>query len=229
MQRRDCFGSIQEVVFRGDLTMTQTRPECRECQDMRACLNYVRERDELRKQTMIAQIIDLSRILSNEVGSCLLEVLSRMYSSPLGLALFKNLFLFFEVPRDSVSHTWTIPISSSVMDLTRGGTPADEPEGYPKRFSKSELILRIILIQRHFGENRKANIGLLAHEIARVFSSDDQGIRQIMAVLAESEVRKFKQLDPDTRTKWLVEMWGFHDELEAFRIEREILRSKKKG
>ncbi len=229
MQRRDCFGSIQEVVSRGDLTMTQTRPECRECQDMRACLNYVKERDELRKQTMIAQIIDLSRILSNEVGACLLEVLSRMYSSPLGLALFKNLFLFFEVPRESVSHTWTIPISSSVMDLTRGGSVADGPEPYPGRPPKSELTLRIILIQRHFGGNRKANMGLIAHEIARVFSSDDQGIRQINAVLAESEVRKFKQLDPDSRTKRLAEMWGFHEELEAFRIEMEVLRSKKKG
>lgn len=72
-------------------------------------------------------------------------------------------------------------------------------------------------------------MGLIAHEIARVFSSDDQGIRQINAVLAESEVRKFKQLDPESRTKRLVEMWGFHEELEAFRIEMEVRRSQKKG
>lgn len=229
MEKRDCFGSVHEVVIKGDLMMTQTRAECRECEDMRACLSYVKEEGELRRQNMIGQILDLSRIVSNEMGSCLLEALSRVYGSALGMALFKNLFVFYEVPEKSVSLTLTIPVSSSLIELIRGnnqeggaGTASDNPSQGP---SKDGFVLRVVLIQRHFPGNRKANMGLIAYEVARLFSSDDHGIRQIADVLAEDGLKKFMNMDPKARTRWLMEMWGFRDEMAAFRSEMAGLGS----
>ena len=84
---------------------------------------------ELRKQNVIAQMIDHSHVISNELGSCLLEFLSRIYSSPLGSVLLKNLFLFYEIPKGALSSTLTIPISQTIMDLIQGekGEAEDSP------------------------------------------------------------------------------------------------------
>ena len=119
VDRKKCFGSIKKVILKDGLTQIQTMPECRDCQEFRDCLLYVKqpleekkeERDELRKQNMIAQIIDLSQIISNEIGSCLLEFLNKIYNSILGTVLFKNFLLFYEIPKDTFSLTLTIPIS----------------------------------------------------------------------------------------------------------------------
>ncbi len=117
MEKRICFGSIEEIVLKNGLTMTQTRPECQDCDEFRDCLRHVRqkmkeekEREELMKQKMITQIIDLSQMISNEMGSCLLEFLNRIYGSPLGAALFRNLILFWEVPNNILASSLTLPI-----------------------------------------------------------------------------------------------------------------------
>ena len=99
MEKNECFGSIEESTDSKGLTTIKTRPECRDCADFRDCLRQnkqmmleKKERDELRKQNLIVQIIDISRMISNELGSCLLDFLNRIYSSPLGTVLFNNLF-----------------------------------------------------------------------------------------------------------------------------------------
>ena len=133
MERKDCFGSIQEVTLKNGLTKTNAKPECRNCDEVRDCLRYgkqaveeKRERDELRKQNMIAQIIDISVVLSNELGSCLLEFLNRIYNSSLGELLFRNLLLFYEIPKDIFSMPLTIPISPATLDLIQGETEEAE-------------------------------------------------------------------------------------------------------
>jgi len=220
MDKKDCFGSIKEVTVNVSQTLTHARPECRNCEEIRDCLRVSkqieeerRERDELRKQNMISQIIDLSHITSNEVGSCLLEFLSRIFYSPLGPVLFKNLLLFCEVPQSSSSFNLSIPISRKTMGLSQG--EGDEGE----RTGLEEFTLRIVLVQKSFPTQLKANMGLIAYEVARAFASDDLGIKQIFQTLSNSETDLFKKMDVETRVKWLIEKWGFGEEFQSLKME----------
>jgi dsDNA-specific endonuclease/ATPase MutS2 len=77
MEKKDCFGSLKDIDLNNSQTTNQARLECRSCEEIRDCLRYSKqlaeekkEKDELRKQNMISQIIDLSHITSNEIGSC---------------------------------------------------------------------------------------------------------------------------------------------------------------
>jgi len=239
VERKDCFGSIQEIALKNGLTKTNAKPECRTCDEVRDCLRYgkqaaeeKRERDELRKQNMIAQIIDISVVLSNELGSCLLEFLNRIYNSSLGTVLFRNLLLFYEIPKDLFSMSLTIPISPGTLDLIqKGAAEAEDPTPltgiHQPGTSREKFFIRIVLIQRSFPNNRKANIGLIAHEVAQVFSTDENGIRQIRATLSDSEKDLFKKMDDRQRIPWLLEKWGFLGELEAMRKEFSFLEMKK--
>jgi len=240
MERKECFGLIQEVVQKDGLTLTQTRLECRDCLEFRDCMRYVKqkkeeekERDEIRKQKLITQIIDLSEVNSNEIGTCLLEFLNRLYSSDLGTVLFKNLILFWEVPRDRLSSTLTFPISPSAFALIQGreteGQDSGErstsdPGGSPEEGS----VVHIVLIQRSFAGNRKANLGLIADEVARTFSSNDAAARQILRALPDPEIRIFRRMDIEQRINWLIKKWGFQDEFDALRKEAATLEMKDK-
>jgi len=249
LARKECFGSIKEVVLQNGLTMIQTKPECRDCQEFRDCIRHSKqsveetyarlavdedkEKEELKKQEMITQIIDLSQVLSNELGSCLLEFLNRTYSSPLGAVLFENLLLFYELPQDTLSHTVTITVSPHTLSMVRvgevkvshfggqGGTSQRKgpPEG---------IAVRIVLIQRSFSNNRKANMGLIAYEVARLLSSDSLGIGQILEVLPVSEADQFKKMDVEGRTIWIMGKWGFLEELKALKKETDLFKMKKK-
>jgi len=233
MDKKDCFGSIKEVSVNQSHTMTLSKPECRNCEEIRDCLRYSKqleeeekERDELRKQNVIAQMIDHSHVVSNELGSCLLEFLSRIYSSPLGSVLLKNLFLFYETPKGALSSTLTIPISQPIMDLIqRGIDEARESSGPPspqRGGLKEGFALRIFLLQKSFPNLPKANMGLIAYEVARAFASDDLGIKQILQVLSDSETDLFKRMGTEARMIWLIEKWGFLDEFEALKKERAV-------
>jgi hypothetical protein len=223
---------MQEVTRPDGFTTVQTKPECRNCVEMMECLRHGKkateekdERDELKKQEMIAQILDLSEILTNEVGSCVLEFLNRIYQSPLGVILFKNLLLFFEMPQKSSSFSLTVPVSSTILGLIQGeevetGGGADRAEVLREQKSREGFTFRIILIQRHFPNNRKANMGLIAREVIRIFSSDKDGMNQICQVLTASESKLFRTMDTDSRVKWLMQRWGFQDELKA--VEKEV-------
>jgi hypothetical protein len=226
MTRKECFGSIKETPLENGMTMTQTKPECRDCEDFRDCLFHVKERDDERKQALLGKIIDHSEVHSNEMGTCLLNFLNRMYSNPIGIALFKNLILFQEISEDDSSSTITVPLSRSVLDLFRNGTPdtADMEQGGG---SGQDLLLRIILIHRRFPNNPKANVGLVAHEVARMFSSNDHGMNQVLEVLSGQEARTFGKMDIRLRTNWLIEKWGFTEEHEAFRNEATQLGAQK--
>ena len=213
---KECFGMIQEVVAEDDMMMIQATFGCRECGDFRECLQLAKEKNELKKQNMIAKIIDLSDVHSNEIGACLLECLSRIYSSPLGIALFNNLLLFYEIPKDEPSHVLNIPISPTVMDLIGEGKGTASREGF---------TLRIALLQRFFPGQRKANMGLIAYQVARVFSSDDHGANQILGGLSESEAAKFMKMEPRLRADYLLKHWGFQAEYEAFVKEMEISKT----
>jgi hypothetical protein len=238
--RKECFGSIKELILRDGLAQIQTKPECRECQEFRDCLHYSKQpteeredRDELRKQEMIAKIIDLSHILSNEIGSCLLEFLNRIYNSTLGTILFKNLLLFYEIQKDISSSTLTIPIFPSTLDLIQGKEAKVEHSlsqtGMHQRESSQEgFSIHIVLIQRPFSNNRKANTGLITHEIARLFSTNSQVIKQILQTLTNSEIDQFKKMDIEDRISWLMGKWGFLDEFEAFKKERALLYGRGK-
>jgi hypothetical protein len=218
MERKECFGSIQEVVSGDDMTMIQATFGCRECLQFRECLQYAKDQAELRKQNMIAKSIDLSEIHSNEIGACLLETLSRIYSSPVGSALFNTLLLFYEVPRVASSFILNIPLSASTLKVINGGE---------EEFPKDGFTLRIVLIQRQFPGLRKANMGFIAHEVARALVSDEGGVKQIVNFLSDAEATKFRKMDPRLRTSWLVKKWGFQDEVEAFQKEAEHLEEKK--
>lgn len=233
MDKKDCFGSIKEVSVNQSHTMTLSKPECRNCEEIRDCLRYSKqleeeekERDELRKQNVIAHMIDHSHIVSNELGSCLLEFLSRIYSSPLGSVLLKNLFLFYEIPKGALSSTLTIPITQPTMDLIqRGIDEAGDSSGplSPRRGGiKEGFALRIFLLQKSFPNLPKANMGLIAYEVARAFASDDLGIKQILQGLSDSETDLFKRMDTEARMKWLIEKWGFLEEFEAFKKEKAV-------
>jgi hypothetical protein len=236
MDRKDCFGSIKEVTVNISQTMTQSRPECRNCEEIRDCLRYSKqlleekkEKDELRKQNMIAYIIDHSHVVSNEIGSCILEFLSRIYSSPLGMILFKNLLLFYEAPPNSSSFNLTIPISRTVINLIREEEnemrDSASPPVSPQRGGLDEgFTLRIVLFQRSFSDHPKANMGMIAYEVARSFASDDLGIKQILQTLSEVEMNLFKKMDIDLRTNWLVEKWGFGDDFEALKKEMAAVK-----
>jgi hypothetical protein len=236
MDRKDCFGSIKEVTVNISQTMTQSRPECRNCEEIRDCLRYSKqlleekkEKDELRKQNMIAYIIDHSHVVSNEIGSCILEFLSRIYSSPLGMILFKNLLLFYEAPPNSSSFNLTIPISRTVINLIREEEnemkDSASPPVSPQQGGLDEgFTLRIVLFQRSFSDHPKANMGMIAYEVARSFASDDLGIKQILQTLSEVEMNLFKKMDIDLRTNWLVEKWGFGDDFEALKKEMAAVK-----
>ncbi len=220
MDRKDCFGSIKEVTVDRSQTLTHAKPECRNCEVIRDCLRTSKqmeeerkERDELKKQDLIAQIIDHSRVMSNEVGSCLLEFLSRIYSSPIGTILFRNLLLFYEVPQSSSSFHLTVPISRTTMDLMQGegnGEKRTRPEGF---------TLRVVLFRQSFPNHPKANMGMIAYEVARTFSSDPPATNQILKILTDAEANLFKKMDVEARTRWLVDKWGFGEDLEAFKKE----------
>ncbi len=241
VERKDCFGSIQEITLENGLTRTNAKPECRNCEQVRDCLRYGkkmveerREKEELRKQDMIAKIIDISVVLSNDLGTCLLEFLNRIYSSSLGAVLFRNLLLFYEIPKNMFSMPLTIPISPETLDLIQGEAPVTEPSIQPTGFHqpekpKEKVFIRVILIQRSFPNNRKANIGLIAHEVARVFSTDENGIRQLRATLSDSEKDLFKKMDDKQRMPWLLTKWGFQEELEALKQEFSALEVKRQA
>jgi len=239
VERKDCFGSIQEVTLKDGLTRTDAKPECRTCEEVRDCLRYAKQaaeekraEDELQKQNMIAQIIDLSIIISNEVGSCLLEALNRIYNSSFGEILFRNLLLFYEIPQEIFSTSLTIPISSATLDLIQGErvrtkSPTQPTGTQEPKASKRGFAIKVVLIQNSFQNNRKANIGLIAYEVARVFSSDEDGLRQIESTLDPSEKVFFKKMNGTQRIPWLMEKWGFLEELEVFRKEHSSLVAKK--
>ena len=227
MDRKDCFGSLKEISLNQSQTTTQARPECRTCEEIRDCLRYSKqladeekEKDELNKQNMIAQIIDHSHIISNEIGSCLLEFLSRLYSSSLGAVLFKNLLLFCEVPQSTPSFNLSIPISRKTMGLSQGEGSEGEQTG-PEEFN-----LRIVLFQRSFPKNPQANMGLIAYEVARLFASDDLAVKQIFQILSDVDGNLFKKMDIDRRTNWFIGKWGFLEEFEA--LEKEMTAAKLK-
>lgn len=227
MDRKDCFGSIKEVTVEVGRTLTHAKPECRNCKEIRDCLRTSKqieeerkERDELRKQNVIAQIIDHSHITSNEIGACLLEFLSRIYSSPIGMILFRNFLLFYEVPQSSSSFHLTVPISRTTIDLLQGEESAGGRTGL------EGFTLRIILFKLSFPNHPKANMGMIAYEVAHTFSSDPSATNQIFKMLSDAEMKLFKKMDIDRRTNWLVAKWGFSEELEAF--EKEMTAAKLK-
>ena len=232
MIRKECFGSIREVTLENGMTMTQTKPECRDCVDFRDCLFHVKAKDDERKQALIAKIIDHSEVHSNEMGTCLLDFLNRMYSNPIGTALFKNLILFQELSQDDLSLTITVPISQSLLSLLDDES-ADTLQSFDpgkieqESASEQSFLLRIVLLQKRFPNNRKANIGLIAHEVARMFSSNDHGTKQVMEMLSEQEVKIFTKMDTRLRTNWLIEKWGFPEEHEALRSELTQLGTDK--
>ena len=218
MDRKKCFGSIREIVVEGNLTMTEAIYGCRECSEFLDCLQLAKKKDEIRKQNMIAKIIDLSEVHTNEIGGCLLECLSRIYGSTLGGAMFRSLLLFYEVPKDRLTFSLNVPISSSVLDMVLG--EEDETQ------TTEEFNIRIVLIQRHFPDQRRATMGLLIHEVAQAFSSDGQGIEQITQVLSGTEANLFRRMDPKSRVRWLVERWGFNEEFAAFQKALSVLEEK---
>lgn len=71
-------------------------------------------------------------------------------------------------------------------------------------------------------------MGLIAYEVARLFSSDSQGISQILEVLPDSEINQFKKMDAEGRTIWIMAKWGFLEELKAFKKEIALLKVKKR-
>jgi hypothetical protein len=226
MERKECLGSIEEITGRDGLTTIKTRPECRDCGDFRDCLHQSkqrveenREKDELRKQNLIVQIIDISHMISNELGSCLLDFLNRIYDSPLGTVLFKNLMLFCEMPKEVPSHSFSIPISPSTLELLRGERTEDPFASDPSAKRKEGSFIRVVIIQRHFLNKRKANMGLIAYEVTRLISSDQNGILQIIKALSHSEISRLKKMDADQRISWLMNKWGFQEELEALKKE----------
>jgi len=229
MDHKNCFGSLQQVSFDNGQTTTQSRPECRKCQEIRDCLRYtkqladeIKEKEELRKQNWITEIIDHSFVVSNELGSCLLKFLNRIYGSSLGAILFKNLFLFFDVPPNSLSSNLSISISRTMMGMLRGekdqsGPPSDPQAAHQRRGPEEGFTLRIVLFQKSFPRSPEANIGMIAYEAARALASDDLGIKQILEVLPDSEANLFKKMDPQARIKWLIGKWGFLEEFEALK------------
>lgn len=226
MGKKDCFGSIREVILPDGFSRIQTRAECRDCPDFRECLRESRtpspqrrqeDPEEVRRQEMIGQMIDLSQILSNEIGSCLLELLSRIYQSKLGEVFSKHLLLFYEIPKETSSFSLAIPLSTHLLNLLRKVEPEQGREGFH---------LYLILINRTFPNNRKANMGLMAYEIARLFSTDSRVVPQILERLTETESNQFKRMEPKYRIVWLIGKMGFLEEWEALKKEKGILEKE---
>jgi len=90
---------------------------------------------------------------------------------------------------------------------------------------KEGFYLRIIVIQGHFPNNQKANIGLIAREVARLFSSDPTGIRQILQTLDVAEIGGFRKMETEQQIGWLMKRWGFQEELEALKSEMVNLQA----
>ncbi len=229
MDHKDCFGSLQQITLDDGQTTTQSRPECRTCQEIRDCLRYTKqiadekkEKEELRKQNWITEIIDHSFVVSNELGSCLLKFLNRIYSSSLGAILFKNLFLFFDVPQNSLSSNLSISITRTMMGLLRGenagSNPPSNPQAPPQRRGSEEgFTLRIVLFQKSFPNSPEANMGMIAYEAARALASDDLGVKQILQILPSPDANLFRKMDLEARIKWLIGKWGFLEEVEALK------------
>ncbi len=226
MEHKDCFGSIREVTLSDGQTVTQSRPECRNCQEIRDCLRQTRqladqqkEKDELRKQSWITEIIDHSFVVSNELGSCLLKFLNRIYSSSLGAILFKNLFLFFDVPQNSLSSNLSISISPTMMGLLREEPDSSpNPQAFQQRRGPDEgFTLRIVLFQKSFSNSPEANTGMIAYEAARALVSDDVGIKQILQILPDAEANALRKMDLEGRINWLIGKWGFLEEYGALK------------
>lgn len=229
MDHKNCFGSLLQTTLNDGQTMTQSRPECRNCQEIRDCLRYTKqladenkEKEELRKQNWITEIIDHSFVVSNELGSCLLKFLNRIYSSSLGAILFKNLFLFFDVPQNSLSSNLSISITRTMMGLLRGEKNESNPPSNPQAFHQGRgleegFTLRIVLFQKSFPNSPEANMGMIACEAARALASDDLGVKQVLQVLSDSDANLFKRMDLETRIKWLIGKWGFLEEFEALK------------
>lgn len=229
MGHKDCFGSITEVTLNNGQTVTQSRPECRTCQEIRDCLRHTKqlsdekkEKEELKKQSWITEIIDHSFVVSNELGSCLLKFLNRIYSSSIGAILFKDLFLFFDIPQDSLSSNLSISITRTMMGLLRaekeGSNPASNPQApHQRRGPEEGFSLRVILFHKSFPNSPEATMGMIAYESARALTSDDLGIKQILQVLPDSEANLLKRMDLDARIKWLIGKWGFLEEFEAMK------------
>jgi hypothetical protein len=134
------------------------------------------------------------------------------------MILFKNLLLFYEVPQNSLSYNVTIPISQATLGLIQG----EGVEG--ERTGLGELTLRIVLFQKSFPNQPKANMGMIAYEVARMFSSDPLVVNQIFQMLSDAEMNQFKKIDVETRTRWLIEKFGFLDEFEALKKEIPTLK-----
>ena len=229
MDHKDCFGSLKETSLSNGQTVTQSRPECRNCQEIRDCLRHTKqiedekkEKEELKKQSWITEIIDHSFVVSNELGSCLLKFLNRIYSSSLGAILFKDLFLFFDIPQNSLSSNLSISITRTMMGLLRAekeeSNPPPNPQAIHQRRNLEEgFTLRIVLFQKSFPNSPEANMGMIAYEAARALASDDIGIKQILQVLSDSDANLFKRMDLDGRIKWLIGKWGFLEEFEALK------------
>ncbi len=229
MGHKDCFGSITEVTLNDGQTVTQTRPECRTCQEIRDCLRHTKqiadenkEKEELKKQSWITEIIDHSFVISNDLGSCLLKFLNRIYSSSLGAILFRDLFLFFDIPQNSLSSNLSISISRTMMGLLRAEKEESNPSPnfqptHPRRGLEEGFTLRIILFQKSFPNSPEANMGMIAYEAARALASDNLGIKQILQVLSDADANLFKRMDLDGRIKWLIGKWGFLEEYEALK------------
>ena len=229
MDHKDCFGSLQQTTLDDGQTMTQSRPECRTCQEIRDCLRYTKqiadekkEKEELRKQNWITEIIDHSFVVSNELGSCLLKFLNRIYSSSLGAILFKNLFLFFDVPQNSLSSNLSISITRTMMGLLRGEKDGSDPppnrQAPPQRRGFEEgFTLRIVLFQKSFPNSAEANMGMIAYEAACALVSDDLGVKQILQILSDADANLFKRMDLEARIKWLIGKWGFLEEVETLK------------
>lgn len=88
-----------------------------------------------------------------------------------------------------------------------------------ERIGLEEFTLRIVLLQKSFPNQPKANMGIIAYEVARMFSSDPLVVKQIFQMLSDSEMNQFKKIDVETRTRWLIEKFGFLDEFEALKKE----------
>ena len=147
------------------------------------------------------------------------------------MVLFNNLILFWEVPRDRWSSTLTFPISPSTFALLQGGktqegNSLERSTGDPEGASHEGSVVRIVLIQRSFAGNRKANLGLIADEVARAFAANDDVAQQILQSLPDPEIRMFRRMDGEQQKNWLIKKWGFQDEFDALRKEMASLGIK---
>jgi hypothetical protein len=118
-----------------------------------------------------------------------------------------------------------------MKDFIRGGEvegygPAVLPRTQQRAGIEEEFTLRIVLFQRSFPNHPRANMGLIAYEVARAFASDDFGVKQILQTLPNVEMNLFKKMDIDRRANWLIAKWGFLEEFDA--LEKEMTAAKLK-